>query len=158
MFKLEDYPPHVQEAITALKLVDRALERARRGAVWLDKHAPPHWRLNMISIHDGKVTSHVRICRDDENPLALAYRDTGPLSRISGRVTWASILTQVTEFKRDHHAQEHGFLETYYTDPTSHVYVDKQIDGQLLDHAWAQVLSELEWHPRMGSSSQRYVA
>jgi len=89
MVDIGKFPAHVQAAIQAIGLVHHALERAQAGAKWLDEYGPADWRLQMISIHQGKVTSHVRLCRNDENPLALA-------SLFGWRILWRYALGRLT--------------------------------------------------------------
>lgn len=133
------FSTHVQAAIVAIDLPLHALKRVQEGVAWLESNAPLDWRLQMISIYGGKVVSHVRLCRNDENPLALAFRRVQAFQDPSGRVTWAELMNPpiIPEYE----AQKCGFLEMEHR-ATDNVYIDKNIDGMFLDDAWATVLGE----------------
>ncbi len=136
---LMQFPTHVQEAIHAIDLPGNALARAQTGAVWLDKNAPLDWRLQMISIHKGRIHSQVRLCRNDENPLALAFRRVRLFQGSDGRVTWATL--KRSGLFSDQEARKCGFREESHYAP-KHIYIDENIDGIFLDEAWAAVLGE----------------
>lgn len=138
------FPPHVQETIRSIDLEKQVLLRAIQGCKWLDEHAPPDWRLQMISISAGEVSSRVRLCHDDENPLALAFRRVEEFKRPDGRVSWATIKTRFGF--HTYEAQRFGFLEMYHTVGAVHIGTD--IDSMYLDWAWAIILRELDWEPQ----------
>ncbi len=133
--------PHVRNAIHEYQLIERAQERVHKGVVFLDKHAPREWRLNMMNIHGGVVSSRVRMVFDDQNPLALAFRHNATLRRIDGRVTWGQV-SHKFDFTNAHY-QTLGFLEMGHRCGT--VLVTEDVDAELLDFAWAEALNNFEW-------------
>lgn len=145
---------HVKQAIQGMDLWMVDLERAVQGARWLDKHAPSDWRLQMIRIVDGKVQSMVRLCRDDENPAALAFRRVKELQRADGRVSWAmveqklfprSVMDSATH-RPAYRPAELGFLEQEHR--FGDTIINANVDGHFLDVAWAKILENYEWQPQ----------
>ncbi len=159
MVDVSKYAPHIQEGITQLDLASDALARAKEGAKWLDRS--PHdlggsWRLNMISIHNGIVSSHVRMCRNDENPLALAFRHSG-WTAPDGRATWASVADKIGwTLGNQHEPKQLGFLEKTHIAPNS-VFISGDIDCEFLDEAWATILQNWEWWPQMTPARRQYA-
>ena len=148
------YDPEVRAAIELVGLEKNAWHRAWCGANWLDRHAPRHWRLNMMSITGGRVHSYVRIAYDDQNPLALAFRDEEEMKRDDGRVSAVIVAASFSALRGDGSQAAHGF------DSQSHrvdgkVLIDRAVDGEFLDQAWAKVLGELDWHFQPGPAQVR---
>lgn len=147
MIDTSGYPAHVQDAIQKMNLAANALERAKCGASMLDSIAPRGWRLEMISIHDGIVSSHVHMVYDDQNPLALAFRRDPELKQKGpgGRVTWAVVANEhfPSVGMGTSQMQHYGFLEKQHV--VGDVVISSDIDAAFLDDAWTKILCELEW-------------
>lgn len=147
-------PEHVKQAVLGMDLWMVDLGRAVQGARWLDKHAPSDWRLQMIRIVDGNVQSMVRLCRDDENPAALAFRRIKELQRADGRVSWAMVEQKFFArpvigsviYRPVHRPEELGFLEQEHR--FGDTVINANIDGHFLDVAWAKVLESYDWQPQ----------
>jgi len=150
---LSTLPQEVLEAITKINLWGNALDRALAGASWLDRNAPPDWRLQMMSIHDGIIHSIVRFQRDTENPLALAFRRDTQFRRNDDRVSWATVSKKFFDGARGHEAQLLGFLEKEHQ--IDHVVINTAIDAEFLNGAWEQVLRELSWHEIVASYREK---
>jgi len=150
---MSKFLPHVQVAIRAIDLPANALKRAETGRNWLDKNAPPDWRLQMISIHNGSVRSNVVTARNDENALALALRRMDTFKDPSGRVTWATLMGGSLPLMSMYEAECCGFKEKSYHAPDN-VFIDDYTDGLFLDDAWATVLGN--YHVRFGQPVNAY--
>ena len=135
---------HVQQAILDMDLTADALGRAQDGVKWLEEHAPPDWRLQMISIIDGRIYSEVRMHTNILSPLSLAFRRVGSFKEFDGRVKYGA-LAQKFGLDVNHHAaaKKLGFLEKKHQ--VSEVIISDEIDCHFLDKAWETVLSTLEW-------------
>ncbi len=142
---VDNLPKHVQEAIAKLDLRKDALARAKAGAEWLDTYAPPDWRLQMVSISKGVISPQVRMHRNDENPLALAFRRVPGMRGADHRCTWA-IVSEALGFVREggkSDAARLGFIEKDHV--VNDVIIRANFDAYFLNEAWATVLGELEW-------------
>ncbi len=133
------FSTHVLAAVIAIDLAGNARVRVEHGIKWLNCNAPYDWRLQMISIHGGSVSSNVRLCRGDENPLALALRRVPELQGSDGRVLWANLLS--LSIIGRHEAERCGFVEMSCHAPEN-VFIDETIDGMYLDEAWGKALGE----------------
>ena len=137
---LSQFPAHVQKAIQDHFLEKEASIRVERGVEWLNGNAPSDWRLQLMSIYNGRVSSHVRTSRNDENALALAFRRVKIFQSADGRVTYTTI--RATGIVEDIEAIRCGFKEKSHCFPSESVIINEDIDAQLLDDAWAAVLGE----------------
>ena len=146
MLNLKTLPVHIRRAAKQIDLVADALARANRGREWLDKHAPPDWRLQMMSITGGKISSRVRLPYGDQNPLALAFRRDKSLKNGDGRVIWASVSDRFGFTQNRKIPQELGFLEKRHQ--VENALIDENIDGYFLDDAWETILKNLRWYPQ----------
>lgn len=152
MIDLSQFKPHVQEALQEIDWAANAAGRVSEGVKWLNAHAPIDWRLQMMSIWNGKIHSNVRMCRNDENALALAFRRINAFKGPDGRVTWATLMSHPGIMSR-FEAERRGFVEISYHAPNN-VFIDSNIDGLFLDDAWATALGE--YHERFGQPVQEY--
>ncbi len=143
---MSKFSPHVQAAIRAIDLPADALKRAEAGRDWLDQNAPLDWRLQMISIHNGHISSNVRTCRNDENALALALRRVPEFKGCDGRVTWATLMKLPAMMSR-YEAEQRGFIEKSHR--VGDTFIDEMVDSTFLDAAWEQVLGNYQtsWQP-----------
>ena len=140
---LTKLPEHVREAIESYELRKDAFERAKRGAAWLDKHAPLDWRLQMMAIYDGKVSSRVRLPYDTENPISLAFRNDPEVNRY-GRPEYRKAVDKfISSGERFDRLAHFGFAEKHHF--CGDTNVDSTIDGYLLEEAWEKILCNLEW-------------
>jgi hypothetical protein len=135
------FSPHVAQAIKEMNLPLHAYLRAEKGQKWLDQHAPPDWRLQMMSIHAGQVRSRVHMVRDNENPLALAFRRSSELQAPASRPTYAMVMKYL-RLSHDE-AQNLGFVEMELR--VGDIIITKYIDAQYLDRGWEIVLYTLDW-------------
>ena len=143
MVDLAQFEPHGQAAIKAIDLPADALKRAKEGEKWLDENAPPDWRLQMISIYNGKVVSRVRMPWNDQNPLALAFRHVDGFQGPDGRATWATVASRFEFGGNRYVAEQKGFIEKSHR--VGSVSIFTHIDGLFLDEAWSVVLLNFEW-------------
>ena len=143
MVDVSQFEPHVRKAIEDMDLAGDTLKRAREGMKWLNEHAPPDWRLQMISIREGRVTSRVRLAYNDENPLALAFRHVDGFQGADGRATWAIVASKLQFGGNRYDAEQKGFIEKSHR--VGSVFISTDIDGSFLDAAWAAVLGDWQW-------------
>ncbi len=149
---ISKFAPHVQTAIKIIDLPGDALKRAEAGRDWLDKNGPLDWRLQMISIFNGNVSSNVVTARNDENALALALRRMDTYKGYDGRVTWATLMATPAIMSL-HDAERRGFQEKRHAVPDN-VFINEYTDSLFLDDAWATVLGN--YHTRFGQPVDSY--
>lgn len=138
---LKTLPVHVQRTIMNYDLQRSARMRAFAGQRWLDSKAPNDWRLQMISISDGCVSSHVCMQKETGNPLVLAFRREPSLRGNDGRVTWAAV-AQKFRFTGETgtvEARRCGFLQMQHV-LGGKTILDSKTDCCLLNAAWEYVL------------------
>jgi hypothetical protein len=140
MVDMSSYPVHVRDAANQMDLAAHAYDRALQGAKWLNEHGPRGWRLEMIGIHEGKVSSYVRMHRSDENPLALAFRRDATLQSADGRVLWTTVAKRFGFAHHNAHfeAQELGFHEMKHV--VGSVIISEDVDAYFLNEAWEKIL------------------
>lgn len=147
MVDMSQFPDYVQKAIGAIDLPTHARHRAQEGKKWLDHNAHYGWPLEMISIHDGKATSNVRMAYNDQNPLALAFRRVQGFQGLDGRATYATVLDKLPILKTTKTCEHWGFVEMSHSAPEN-VLIDKYTDGLFLDEAWAELLMNIGGEPQ----------
>ena len=130
-------------------LVAVARQRVARGVNWLNKRATYDkrfvgWRLRMMSIHNGHVSSHVRMQWNTNDPLSLACKQLPELADTTdGRVKWA---TTSKEFNfRNALGQKKavylGFNEGWQK--STHLSISDMMEYcSALNQAWSEALRE----------------
>jgi len=123
-----------------------ARRRVADGVAWLDKRAETDprfcgWRLQMMSIHGGKVRSHVNMYRGTDEPLALACKwypefvdpDDG---RVKGYIVREKLGLS------DESAKNFGFFEGVGAATLGSSDLVKEEWIELLNRAWEEALGE----------------
>ena len=140
---LSDCPEHVVRATEKLNLRKHAITRAEAGATWLDDHAPAEWRLRLIRIHSGWVSSRVNFHYNKDYPLSLAFVADKRFDRLAGEQRWPEVAKHFgfhSPIYEDPIFLKHGFYEQAHV--SGDTIVKKEIDIRFLNYAWNVVLGD----------------
>jgi|GEM_PF-2586610 len=147
---LSSEPAHVMAAIEKANLARTVFLRAEAGAHWLDTHATPEWRLRLMRIFSGNVSSRVQMHYNRDNPLSLVFIDDERFSSPPDETRWVRVAEHFG-FKNppgNLEIQKLGFHEIEHR--VDDTIVSKMIDIKLLNKAWENVLGDFYEVGRVG--------
>lgn len=122
-----------------------AKNRVKRGARWLNQHAPLGWWRNCINPStDGKhARCRIRMSYDNEGVLAIAFEYNATMMNQFGYVTDAMVIRKHPILSKIaiHKAVRMGLVSEYGNEcPYSTKHPEVKITTKVLDAAWAHYI------------------
>lgn len=135
-------PPYIREAIEKGGLAKITYDRVFGGAKWFDANGPVEWRLRLMRIYSGQVSSRVQMRYNRDNPLSLGFIDDPRFRNVQDEIRWVTVAEHFG-FKNAHANPEVcklGFNEMEHR--VGNVIVPKSVDIELLNEGWKCILGD----------------